>query len=397
MSAVAIAPTASLGAGEGAYEQGRQWERVRYGIDCASALAEELAALGVERPFLLTTGSIERAGLAERVRDSLGSSLAGEFGRCRAHVPEEVVVAAADAVAAAGADGLVAIGGSSVIDCAKAVSLVLAEAPGGDRPLESLRAAGIGSDPTLPIVALPTTLSGGEFTGVVATTDHDGVKWLLRDPRLAPRTVLLDPRLTVETPTALWRATGVKTLSDAIEQIAIGASPVVDALAERAIELFVGSLAAGPDDLEARLRCQQAAWMALFGLHDAGSAVGLGGALRHQVAVTFGVPHGEVTCVLLPHVVRFNAGAVPARSAAVARALGLDDEGDGEATWAKVAERLEAFVAELGLPGRMSEIVGAEADLPALAERVLDEAAARSNPRAVRSSEEVVELLEAAW
>jgi maleylacetate reductase len=393
----AVTPTAPRGAGEGAYQQGRQWDRVRYGVDCAAGLADELAALGIERPFLLATASVVRAGLAERVRDSLGVAPVGEFDRCRAHVPEEVVLDAAEAVAAACADGLVALGGSSVIDCAKAVALLLAEAPEGERPLAAIRAAGVGSGATLPILALPTTLSGGEFTGVVATTDSDGVKHLLRDPRLAPRTVLLDPKFTVATPPALWRATGVKTLSDAVEQIAIGASPVVDALGERAIEFFIGALAAGPEDLEARLRCQQAAWMSLFALHDAGSSVGLGGALRHQVAVTFDVPHGEVTCALLPHVVRFDAPAVPDRAAAVARALGLADIGDGEATWEAVADRLEAFVAELGLPGRLSEIVDREADLGALAERVLAEPAARNNPRPVRSAAEVVELLEAAW
>jgi maleylacetate reductase len=396
MSAAA-APTARLGAAPGAYEQGRQWERVRYGIDSTDGLAEELEALGVERPFLLTTASILRAGLADRVRDALGGAPVGEFPACRAHVPEETAVEAAAAVDAAHADGLVAVGGSSVIDSAKAVALLRAERPGAAQPLAAIRAAGVGAGPTLPIVALPTTLSGGEFTGVVATTDRDGVKHLLLDPRLAPRTVLLDPRLTGATPPLLWRATGVKTLSDAIEQIGIGASPVVDALCERSIQFFVGALAAGPEELDARLRCQQAAWMSLFGLHDGGSSVGLGGALRHQAAVTFGVPHGEVTCVLLPHVVRFNAPAIPARSAAVARALGLADEGEGEALWEAVAARLEDFIADLGLPRRMSEIVDSHADLDALAERVLAEGAARRNPRPVGSAAEVVTLLERAW
>lgn len=393
----AAAPARRLGADQGAYEQGHQWRRVRYGADCAAGLTEELVALGVSRPFLLTTGSIVRAGLAERVRQSLGAPPAGEFPDCRAHVPEETVVEAVAAAAAAGADGLVAVGGSSVIDCAKAVALLRADRPGAERPLAAIRTSGVGSGAALPIVALPTTLSGGEFTGVVATTDRDGVKHLLVDPRLAPRTVLLDPSLTVGTPAPLWRATGVKTLSDAVEQIGIGASPVVDALCERSIEFFVGALGAGPEDVEARLRCQQAAWMSLFGLHDAGSSVGIGGALRHQVAVTFGVPHGEVTCVLLPHVVRFNAPAIPGRAGAVAQALGLAGDGDGEALWDAVADRLEAFVAGLGLPRRLSEIVSSDADLAALAGRVLAENAARNNPRPVESVAEIVDLLEGAW
>jgi maleylacetate reductase len=397
---VSLAASAMVaqGAEHGSYEQGHQWNRVEYGAGCVASLESQLRRLGVERPFLLSTRSVARLPeLLDSVRDGGGDRFAGAFTECSAHVPEHVAAAAATAVAAAGADGIVAVGGSSVVDTGKAVALLLAERPQSPAPFAALRAgAGHGAGAaTLPQVALPTTLSGGEFTGVVATTDAAGVKHLLADPRLAPRSILLDPELTVPTPERLWRATGLKTLSDAVEQISFGATPATDALCARAIEFFLGGL---PDSesLAARLRCQQAAWMSLFGLHDAGSSVGLGAALRHQVAVTYGAAHGEVTCVLLPHVIRFNAAAAAGRAAVAAPAFGLPADGDGAFLWEAIAQRLEEFIHDLGLPSRLAEIVVREADLEALAERVLNERAAQLNPRRA-SAAEIVELLRGAW
>jgi alcohol dehydrogenase class IV len=386
------------GAEHGSYEQGHQWNRVEYGAGCVAGLESELRRLGLDRPFLLSTRSVARhPDLLDAVSRGAGDSFVGAFTECRAHVPEDVAVAAAQAVEAAHADGIVAVGGSSVIDTGKAVALLLAERLRSQTPFATLREGGGqgGEAPALPQVAIPTTLSGGEFTGVVATTDADGVKHLLLDARLAPRSILLDPELTVPTPTALWRATGIKTLSDAIEQICFGATPATDALCARAIEFFLSGLPDG-ESLDARLRCQQAAWMSLFGLHDATSSVGLGAALRHQVAVTCGAGHGEVTCVLLPHVVRFNAAAAADRAAVVAPAFGLAADGDGARAWEAVAQRLEGLIRDLGLPTRLAEIVAREADLEALAERVLNERAAQLNPRRA-SAAEVVELLRGAW
>lgn len=384
------------GVEHGVYEQGHQWRRVEYGNGCAARVDGELGRLGIERPFLLSTPSVVRSGLFDRVRAAVRKP-AGEFGECRAHVPEDVVALAAAQMEAAGADGVVAIGGSSVIDTAKATALLLGH-EAGTMSMSEIRTAGVDRNAApLPTVALSTTLSGGEFTGTVATTDQAGVKHLMVEPRLAPRSVMLDPQLTLSTPARLWRSTGIKTLSDAIEQIFYGATPVTDTLCARAIEFFRGGLPADLQDLQARLRCQQAAWMSLFGLHDAQGAVGIGAALRHQVAVTFGVPHGEVTCVFLPHVVRFNAPVLDGRSETVATALGLDPGGDGIETWELIAENLRSLVAALDLPGRLSEIVDREVDLDALAGRVLAEKAAIANPRPVESRAQIVALLERAW
>ena len=392
-----MALTATSRAQHGTYKLGSQWGRVEYGVDCVDRANEQLAALGIERPFLLSTRSVERCGLVDRVRTVLGVELVGESAGCRAHVPEDVASTISAEIRVADADGIAALGGSSVIDTAKAAALQIADGDGSSRSFAEIRASGPPTATPIPILALPTTLSGAEFTGVVATTDRGGVKHLMVESRLAPASILLDPKLTVATPERLWRSTGVKTLSDAIEQISFAANPAIDALCARSIEFFTEALSAAPVDLPGRLQCQLAAWLSLFGLHDGASSVGLGGALRHQVAVTFGAAHGEVTCVLLPSVVRFNAAAIPDRAELVAVPLGVELRRNGIETWDAVAGRLEDLIVELGLPRRLSEIAERGPDLGALAERVMDEPAARANPRPPSSAGEIVELLEEAW
>jgi alcohol dehydrogenase class IV len=366
---------------EGVYERWHQWARVAYGDGCAQTLDRELARLGVRSALLLTTRSVAAAGLAERVRAAAASRIAAVETSCVAHVPQDTVAALAVAATSARADALVAVGGGSAIDSAKATALALSPDP---------------EQPALPIVALPTTLSGAEFTGIVATTDANAVKHLHADDRLAPASVLLDPQLALATPQRLWLSTGVKTLSDAIEQVcADTGTPVTDTLCRGAIERFVQSLPASrAADPAARLQCQLAAWLALFGLYDGGASVGLGAALRHQVAVTCGVAHGDVTCVLLPHVLRFNGPALGDRAGRVAQALGLPE---GRRTADAAADTIAAFVSGLGLPSRLSQLTDARPDMSALARRVAEEPAARRNPRRLGSAAEVEQLLEAAW
>ncbi|MEA2201409.1 MAG: maleylacetate reductase, partial [Solirubrobacteraceae bacterium] len=287
--------------------------------------------------------------------------------------------------------------GSSVIDTAKAVALALADDLHEPEDFVRRRAGGARAlGPAVPIAALPSTLSGGEFTAVIASTDGDRVKHLLPDERLAPVSVLLDPLLAASTPRRLWLSTGVKTLSDAIERVcSLRATPLSDALCTRAIEWFLAALPASvdgdPDGAE-RLRCQLASWMALFALHEQGASVGLGAALRHQVAVTFEVAHGEATCSLLPHVLRFNLALLPERAARLALAMGVEAGDDGSG----VIDRIDALLEELALPRRLSELTAASADLGALASRVLAEPAAQRNPRAA-SVEQVQAIIEAAW
>jgi maleylacetate reductase len=358
----------------------------------AAQLADLLSREGITRPFVVTTGSVVRAGLVDDVVSALGVDVAGVFDGSREHTPAPVVLAAAAAARQAGADGFVSVGGSSVVDLTKGVALVVAEGderigprPAGGRPPAAERPR--------PHIAVPTTLSGAEFTAAAGITDvTTGRKRAYMDPALAPRWVLLDPKLTRATPATLWAATGMKALADTVEVLCSRrATPLSDAVAVSSLAMLDADLprsTAHPDDLAARGRCQVAVAMTLLQL--VGVGVGMVAALRHQLGGALGVPHGEASTIVLPHVVRWNADAAPGPLGRAATALGRPDT-------AAVVERIEQLVAQLDLPRRLRDVGVERESFQAVADLVLADGALATNPRPVTGPDDVITVLEAAY
>jgi maleylacetate reductase len=359
----------------------------------ARQLAELLSRQGIGRPFVVTTGSVARAGLVDGVLAALGVDAAGVFDGSREHTPAPVVLAAAAMARDAGADGFVSVGGSSVVDLTKGVALVVAE---GDERIGPRPAGGwppaAARPPKHPHIALPTTLSGAEFTAAAGITDTTGHKRAYVDPALAPRWVLLDPELTGATPPDLWAATGMKALADTIEVLCSPrATPMSDAVAVASLAMLDADLArsvADPADMAARGRCQVAVAMTLLQL--VGVGVGMVAALRHQLGGALGVPHGVASTIVLPHVVRWNAAVAAGPLARAATALGRTDA-------AAVVERIEQLIAELDLPHRLRDVGVARDSFPPVAELVLADGALTTNPRPVTGPADVIEVLDAAW
>ena len=341
----------------------------------------------MRRPFVVTTGSVVRAGLLDEVVGALGVAPAGVFAGSREHTPAPTVVEAAEQARASGADGLVSIGGSSVVDLTKGVALLLS----GDVSLDDPRP--LMDRPKLVHLAVPTTLSGAEFTSAAGITDPtSGHKRAYVHPSLAPRWVVLDPILTRATPPQLWAATGMKVLADAIEMRAsTRASPLSDAVAGQALVLLGEHLVASTlddADLDGRARCQFASAMVLSQL--VGVGLGLVAALRHQLGGALGVAHGVASTIVLPHVVRWNAAAAPDALEATAAVLGAGGvEG--------LIGRLEALTDELGLPRRLADVGVRRADLADVARHVLADVAVRTNPRRVDDVDDVLAVLDAAF
>ncbi len=359
------------------------------------SLAGLLARMEVVRPFVVTTGSVARAGLAADVIAALGMDPVGVFDGSREHTPAPVVLAAAEQARAAGADCLVSVGGSSVIDLTKGVALVLAD--GTDLGARRSQTRGGGrSGPgraKLAHVSLPTTLSGAEFTGVAGITDPaSGEKRAYMDPQLAPRWVVLDPELTRATPPSLWAGTGMKVLADTVEVLCSQrATPLSDATASGALVILGEHLApstADPGDLVGRGWCQFAVAMTLPQL--VGVGLGLVAALRHQLGGALGVPHGVASTIVFPHVVRWNAPQCGRQLARAAATLGLADAG-------AVAGWIERLTDELGLPRRLRDVGVSRDDFPGVAEHVLADVSKATNPRPVRGAEDVIEILDAAF
>jgi maleylacetate reductase len=324
---------------------------IRWGPGSLSELRGEIERLGGTRAALVTTRSL--AGDAAAM-DGLCGALGGApvvtavIGQ---HAPIAEVEVAAGEVEAAGADVLVSLGGGSPIDAAKVVGRLVADR----RP---------GNEPAMPHVAIPTTLSTAELASGAGVTDAAGNKVGRRDLRMMPDAVIYDGRLALRTPIELWLSTGIRALDHAVEgYLAPGDHPLSDVLALEAVRRLFETLPlarAHPDDADVRTRNQLAAWFSYT--LPGPSAGGLSHTMGKQIGARHGVPHGVTSCLLLPHVLRYQAGRQPVRLAELSAATG---SGGGPLAAADDVERL---VAALGLPQRIAAYGIGEPELRAAAE-----------------------------
>jgi len=370
--------------------------RTVYGAGCVDRLAGWLDRSPARRFLLVTDKGVAAAGIAARVRRAVGDRVVAEFDG----VPQDSGLAVVDAAAALGrgqgVDGVLSVGGGSVLDTGKGVALAL----GLQSDVAALVGFRLPAGEELFHAAVPTTAgTGTEATDIVVLRDErSGLKAYIGDARAIPRLAVLDPLLTVSLPPAVTAATAMDALSHAIEAfVSRAANPAADAEALAAIRLVVAHLPAAladGGDLMAR-------GALLSGAHRAGRAlatarVGLVHALGHAVTARHGVPHGLVNGILLPHVVRWNAEAPETlpRYAALAVAAGWAAADTPHATAAAtLAEGLAGLLASSGLPGSLAACgVPAEA-VEECAALALVDVALRTNPRRPEGVEDLEALV----
>jgi alcohol dehydrogenase len=368
----------------------------------------ELGALGARRPLVVTDRGVAAAGLVGMLRDILSAG-GLEIAAIYDEVPPDSSVAAVQAIAAryreANCDAIIALGGGSPIDAAKAANILASE-----NTDELLKYAGAGNlpRPLRPLLVIPTTAgTGSEVTYVSVVKDEArGVKVAFASPFLMPHAAVLDPRMTLQLPAQITAATAMDAMTHACESsICLAKNPLSDAYASAAIRAIAGNLLKvldEPDDEQGRLALAQGASMA--GIAFSNSMVGLVHALGHAVGALCHVHHGTCMSILLPAALEYNlegcrdsigdlllplAGAevyaatpVPARAdAAIARLRWLKDE----------------IHARCGLPRSLSETGKvARSQLPQIAEMALDDGSIIFNPVEV-SRAEALQVLERAW
>ena len=376
-------------------------ERVVYGQPAATALKAEVDRLERARAFIVTNRSLVKSDLLAGFASALGDRYAGCFSGVTAHGPRQCVVEGAAAARAAGADLLVAVGGGSVIDAAKVMQLCLRHEIRAAADLTAYTGRGRGEPSTRPadadrwirIIAVPTTLSAAEFTWFGGASDPErGVKEAFSNPMMMPQVVIMDSRMTTETPMHLLLTTGMKAVDHATERLAsLKSNPYNDAVSALALrELFSGLKAVhrDPSSLEARAQVQYGAFMSMCG-SAAGVPVGVGHAIGHALGAHCGVPHGETSCTLLPSVMRWNLPSNPERQVLIAVALGGKD---GDA-----AQALAELVTGLGLPARLQDVGVRRDAFPAIAEKAMGDILIASNPRPVTTPRDIEKILEMAW
>lgn len=377
-------------------------ERVVFGQPAATALRAEAERLDAKRVFLIVSGTMNRTtDEIAKVREALGARYAGLYDRMPSHTPRDAVLEVAAEARAAGADLIVTFGGGSVTDAGKLVQLCLRHNVSEYEQLDAyhVKVAADGKTlapafdaPKVRQIAIPTTLSGGEFqSGGGATDNRRKVKQSFRHPLHIPRVVILDPAPTVHTPMWVWLSTGLRAVDHATEALCCPiTNPASDASFLQALRLLSQGLPRvkqDPNDLEARLDCQLGVWLAMAG-RQAGAQMGASHAIGHVLGGSCDVPHGYTSCVMLPPVLRYNRTVNAERQKLVAEAMGHPGE--------DAAAVIAAFVKGLGLPGSLSEVGVQRDQFAMIADHAMHDSWLHTNPRKITSVEQVYEILEMA-
>jgi maleylacetate reductase len=373
-------------------------ESVIYGKPAAEALREEAERLGAKRVYLIASRTLNTTtDETDKIRTVLGARHAATFDGVPQHTTRDVVTQIARQASDAEADLVVAIGGGSVVDAAKIVLMCIEHEifePMGLDGFETTpqRRFGAFRTPKVRMIAIPSTLSGGEYnSGALVTDTSRKLKQIFNHPMMMPRSIILDPAITKYTPEKPWLGSGTRAMDHGIEAICSSRPNVlVDAVCQQGLRYLHDGLRRtkdSPNDEAARLSCQLGSWMSAFGL-QARVPMGASHAIGHVLGGTCDVPHYFCTAVMMPSVLRYNLPATELAQKSIAAALGAPGRDAGEA--------FAAFIAELGLPRRLADVGVDEDRFELIGKNAMLSIFTRANPQPIREPGDVVKILKLA-
>jgi maleylacetate reductase len=376
-------------------------DEVVFGQPAANAIVAQMDRLRAARAFLMVSGTLNRqTDEIATIRNALGARCAGIFDAMPQHTPREAVIAAAEQARAANADVIVTVGGGSITDGAKAVSLCLANDVRSVEGIDTIRAVkGVVPPmkaPTVRQISVPTTIAGGEFTSICGVTNQrTKVKEMLRHELAMPRVVILDPAMTVHTPDWLFLSTGIRAVDHCVEGLCSReAHPYADAQAMKGLAMLASGLPrvkANPGDLDARMDCQIGTWLSTGPL-AAGVPMGASHGIGYVLGAAYGVPHGYTSCVMLPAVMRWNTQENSQynadRQALVATAMGQPGK--------DASDVLDQFIRDLGMPRTLHNVGVGREHFDEIARQAMATPWVPRNPRNIDGPAEVRDILELA-
>jgi alcohol dehydrogenase len=364
--------------------------RVLFGVGALLRLPELIAHAGGRRAFVVTDPGVVVAGIAADTIDVLSEALIPStlFSQVEPNPSGATVEAGASILRTLGLDGtvIVAVGGGSAMDAAKAIALCAAN----ELPVWELDYDGPTLAPGRPIVAVPTTAGTGSEAHPFAVITHEeiGRKDYIGHPSLLAFATILDPALTVDLPAAVTAATGVDALTHSLESLlSRNGNPFAESMALgviRTVHEWLPRAVADGSDLEARSQMLMAAHLAGVG-QASGTGVGLVHALGHALGTRGKLPHGTALAVVLPEVLGFYAAAEGLRD----RELGLvgvalraasPTEQPATAAGAAIGE-LRRFLASLGQRPALRSLGFDDDALDIVAQDAIDDAAIRNSPK----------------
>ena len=352
---------------------------IQFDFGIVKTLGDEAKAVGIKRPLVVTDKGIRNCGLLDRVLQNLPNRMSVSIYDGTPENPTEAAVLEALAqYREAECDGMIAVGGGSPMDLAKGVGILVAHKPPLEQYAAILGGAAKISDKVAPVIAVPTTAGTGSEVGRGAIlTLNDGRKLGFASPNNIPKRAICDPELTIGLPKRLTAATGMDAVAHCVETFI---SPIVNPPAEgiaieglrRAMSHIERAVADG-GDREARWEMMMAAMMGAMSFQKGLGAV-------HAISHPLGglqeprLHHGTLNAVVMPAVLRFNAGHVGDKYDRLCDAMNLDRGSD-------LPVFIESFNAKLGLPQNLREMGVQESVVPNMAAAAELDHCNATNPR----------------
>ena len=356
--------------------------KIVYGCGVLQRLAEEVTAAGGSKVLIVTDKGIAAAGIVTKVTDLLDEAGLPYtiYDGVEANPKDVNAEDGARAARKIGADCMIAVGGGSPIDCAKAIGVLLGHDAEFIKPYEGKTAATL---PGPPLITVPTTSGTGSeitFSSVITDTKNK-YKMTIKSPFTGATTAVCDPELTLSVPPMVTATTGVDALTHAIEGFtAVNSEPIGDAAALYSIELIAQNLVRAVEngsDIEARSNMLMASM--LGGMSFSHSDVASVHCIAEALGSMYDLPHGTCNAIFLPYVMEYNMDYCTDRYARVATAMGLTWETEEEG-----AKKAVAFVKQLTKDVHLPAFASLDpdpADFPKLAEMSVNNGSNEDNPR----------------
>lgn len=384
-----------------------------YGLEFSDACEKEIHRLRCSKVYILASRSLAtKGGCLDVLKRAIGQNFLACYVGIGAHTPISDCLAAINEIQKlGGTDCIVTLGGGSVTDAGKLISFAIANEAYTEEDINTLwgghshnsKMREVLKVPTIPLLCIPTSLSGGEYSYIAGATESVTHAKRTFETKAYPTLVIQDPELCLQTPQNLWLSSGIRAVDHCVETLcSLLSNDHCDEQARNGLTKLITGLIRckhNQADLEARHLCQLGVISAMSAVSHA-VPLGASHAIGHQLG-PLGVGHGETSCVLLPAVCKFNASrnANNLRQMAVKELL-LNDEvvekalGDRRVADLDLGDILDAIIRELGMPRTLKEVNVGWDQLDALASNSLQDVWIKTNAFPITEKSQVMEVLE---
>lgn len=371
-----------------------------FGVGCREELANEVKARGYKKALLVSDKVLAECGVLGKVKEVLNKAEIAyeEFTDIKQNPTIKNCKDGLEVFNKVGADFIIAVGGGSVIDTAKAVAIVKNNPEFAD--IRSLEGVAPTHSKCVPIIALPTTCgTAAEVTiNYVITDEENNRKMVCVDPKDIPLVAIVDAELMASMPSKLIASTGMDALTHAIEAyITKGAHTISDMFEIKSIELIAKHLRGAVADRNMTDMDGMSIAQYVAGMGFSNVGLGIVHSMAHPLGAVFDIPHGVANALLLPIVMEFNMSACIEKYGDIARAMGVDTIGMTKEEAARAAvEAVRKLSKDISIPQTLREISIKREDLPRLAKDALADVCTGGNPKDV-VLEDILGLYEVAY